>query len=497
MLFNSIEYLIFLVSVFIVFWFLLRNKLKLQNLFLLIANYVFYGWWDWRFLSLIISISAVNYFCSIQIGKIDPDSPGIKRKLYLLFSLIFNIGLLGIFKYFNFFSESASLLLNYIGFRADTFTLDIILPIGISFYTFQTMSYSIDVYNTKIEPTKNIIAFFAYISFFPLVLAGPIERASNLLTQFLKKREFNYDEATDGLRQILWGLFKKVVIADRLAILVNQVYNNTGNYEGVPLLLATYFFAFQIYCDFSGYSDIAIGSAKLIGFKLMTNFRTPYFAKDITEFWRRWHISLSTWLRDYLFIPLNLQLRNLRNFGALLAVMITFLICGLWHGANWNYIIWGAIHGFYLVLGVATLNVMNKLYNFLKLDKGTWLRKFLDVFITFHLVLFAWIFFRANSLNDAVYILSHIFPLNVTEFITDFVSPAVEMRLGLNKYEIIVVTISIVLMEIIHLSQRKQKILQFLYSKPTSFRFASYMILLLLILFFGEFNMKEFIYFQF
>jgi D-alanyl-lipoteichoic acid acyltransferase DltB (MBOAT superfamily) len=464
----------------------------------LVANYFFYSWWDWRFLSLIIFISAVNYFCSIQIGKIDPDSPGIRRKLFLAISILINIGLLGIFKYFNFFAESASLLLNTIGFKADAITLNIILPIGISFYTFQTMSYTLDVYNTKIEPTKNIIAFFAYISFFPLVLAGPIERAGNLLTQFLKKREFNYDEATDGLRQILWGLFKKVVIADRLAILVNQVYNNAGNYEGVPLLLATYFFAFQIYCDFSGYSDIAIGSAKLLGFRLMTNFRTPYFSKDITEFWRRWHISLSTWLRDYLFIPLNLQLRYLRNFGALLAVMITFLICGLWHGANWTYIIWGAIHAFYLVFAVITLNIANKVYNFLRLKKGTTIRKFVDVFLTFHLVLFAWIFFRANSLNDAVYIITHIFPLNLSEFISMLSSTgATQTALGLTKRGITLALISIGIMEFVHLMGRNKKNSTFLKNKPIVIRWAIYYALIIAIISFGEFNMKEFIYFQF
>ena len=326
MQFNSIEYAIFLSVVFFVFWFLLYKNEKFQNIFLLIANYIFYGWWNWKFLTIIIFISTVNYFCGLQIGKIDPEKPGIKRKLFLILSLVSNLGLLGIFKYFNFFAQSFAELLNIVGFRSDPIILNIILPIGISFYTFQSLSYIIDIYRTKFEPTKDMVSFFAYASFFPVLLAGPIERAENLLTQFLKKREFNYDKVTDGIRQILWGLFKKIVIADRVAILVNQVYNHVDNYQGLPLILATYFFAFQIYCDFSGYTDIAIGSAKLLGFNLMPNFRTPYFSKNIAEFWRRWHISLSTWLRDYLFIPLNLQFRNLGRLGLAVSLLITFLI---------------------------------------------------------------------------------------------------------------------------------------------------------------------------
>ena len=498
MQFNSIEYAIFLIVVFFVFWFLLYKYQKLQNIFLLIANYIFYGWWNWKFLSIIIFISAVNYFCGLQIGKIDPEKPGIKRKLFLILSLVSNLGLLGIFKYFNFFAQSTASLLNIIGFRADPITLNIILPIGISFYTFQTLSYTIDIYRTKIEPTKDIVSFFAYASFFPVLLAGPIERAENLLTQFLKKREFNYDEVTDGMRQILWGLFKKIVIADRVAILVNQVYNHAENYHGLPLILATYFFAYQIYCDFSGYTDIAIGSAKLLGFNLMPNFRTPYFSKDIAEFWRRWHISLSTWLRDYLFIPLNIQFRNLGGLGFAVSLLITFLICGLWHGASWTFIIWGAIHGCYLISSVWSKGLVNKIYNFIGLKENSTGRKIINIFLTFHLVLFAWIFFRANSINDAFYILSNIFPLNLNAFITLINSTgAMETTLGLSKRGIILALLAIGSMETIHLVQRHLKIQNLLSQKPFIIRWVIYYILIIIIISFGEFNMKEFIYFQF
>ena len=360
MLFNSIEYLLFFTVVFFVFWFLLRDNVKLQNIFLLAANYFFYGWWDWRFLTLIIFISALNYFTAIQIGKYDPVLEKQKRKLFLIYSLVINLGLLAVFKYFNFFAQSAADLVNTFGLRADALTLNIILPIGISFYTFQTMSYTLDVYGTKIKPTRDIISFFAYVSFFPLILAGPIERAGNLLTQFIKKREFNYDEATDGMRQILWGLFKKVVIADNCAVLVNEIFNKYESQPASVLIMGAIYFAFQIYGDFSGYSDIAIGSAKLLGFKLMTNFKTPYFSRDMMEFWRRWHISLSTWFRDYLFLPtaysLTRKLSRKKYFGIrtdkivfIIAAMVTFLVCGFWHGANWTFIVWGGLIGIYFI----------------------------------------------------------------------------------------------------------------------------------------------------
>ena len=498
MLFNSFEYLFFFITVFFVFWFLLQNNLKLQNIFLLAANYFFYGWWNWKFLFLIFFISFVNYFVGIQISKKDPETEIQKRKFYLYISLAVNLGLLGVFKYFNFFSQSFSDLLNTFGLRVDALTLNIILPIGISFYTFQTLSYTLDVYRTKIKPTNDIVSFFAYASFFPLLLAGPIERANDLLTQFSKKKEFRYNEAVSAIRLIMWGLFKKVVIADRLSILVNQVYNNSNNYKGLPLILATYFFAFQIYCDFSGYTDIAIGSARLLGFKLTTNFRTPYYSKDIAEFWRRWHITLSTWLRDYIFIPLNLELRYIKNWGTEISIVITFLICGFWHGANWTFIIWGAIYGLYLVSAIKTKGIINRAYNFIGLKENSTGRKIINVFWTFHLVLFAWIFFRANSFNAAIHIIINSVQINISEFMNILSSTgAAQAYLGLTKKGIILAILSIIFMETIHFFQRKKGITHFLSTKPIVVRWTLYILFMMCIISFGEFRMQEFIYFQF
>lgn len=409
MQFNSPEYLFFFIIVFFVFWFLLRNNLRIQNIFLLAANYIFYAWWDWRFLFLIIFISGVNYYAGIQTGKRDPETQNRGRKRLLIFSILVNLTLLAVFKYFNFFAGSFADLFHIFGFSADNPTLNIILPIGISFYTFQTMSYTIDVYRTKVEPTRDIIAFFAYISFFPLILAGPIERAGNLLVQFFKKKEFNYDEGADAMRQILWGLFKKVVIADNCAKYANEIFSKYETQPGAVLLIGSIYFAFQIYGDFSGYSDIAIGSAKLLGFKLTTNFRTPYFSRDIAEFWRRWHISLSSWLRDYLFMPLNIQFRNLGKWGGALAILITFLICGLWHGANWTFIVWGGLNGIYLIPSLLTGRSGR---NINTVAEGSYLPNLKEIFqmtATFTLVCFSWIFFKAETISQAFAYIGNLF----------------------------------------------------------------------------------------
>ncbi|MCB0372161.1 MAG: MBOAT family protein, partial [Muricauda sp.] len=302
MLFNSFEFAVFIPVVFIIYWFLLKKSIKLQNVFLLIASYVFYGWWDWRFLGLILFSSIVDYSIGYYLGKTDRVST---RKTLLAISLTLNLGLLGFFKYFNFFIESFNDTMRFFGNTFDVATLNIILPVGISFYTFQTLSYTIDVYNRKLEPAKDIVSFFTYVSFFPQLVAGPIERATNLLPQFYRKRVFEYDFAVSGLKLILWGLFKKIVIADNAATFANIIFSNTDNYSGSTIFLGVILFSFQIYGDFSGYSDIAIGTSRLFGFKLMRNFAFPYFSRDIAEFWRRWHISLSTWFRDYLYIPLG------------------------------------------------------------------------------------------------------------------------------------------------------------------------------------------------
>ena len=321
------------------YWILGRSKhqLRLQNTLLVLASYVFYGWWDWRFLSLIALSTIVDFFAGKAIARSASKS---RAKLFLAFSLITNLGLLAYFKYANFFIESWIEAWAGVGVEMHASSLNIILPVGISFYTFQTLSYSIDVYKRKMEPTKDIIAFFSFISFFPQLVAGPIERATNLLPQFYKKRNFDYLNAVDGLKQILWGLFKKVVIADNCAIIVNDIFANYASYSGSTLILGAIFFAFQIYGDFSGYSDIAIGTARLFGFNLMQNFAFPYFSRDIAEFWRRWHISLSTWFRDYLYIPLGGN--RVVKWRWYYNLFITFLVSGFWHGASWTFLAWGA-----------------------------------------------------------------------------------------------------------------------------------------------------------
>lgn len=395
MLFNSVEFIVFFVVVFILYWFVLQKNLKLQNMLLLAGSYFFYGWWDWRFLFLIILSSSVDYYLGSRIYNADKEKT---RKRLLYFSLGVNLGFLGFFKYFNFFIDSLVHVLSQLNIDADIYVLNIILPVGISFYTFQTLSYTLDIYKKKMRPTNDILSFFTFVAFFPQLVAGPIERAKHLLPQFSKSRKFDYDIARRGGQLILLGFFKKIVIADSLAILVDAVYNNPDNYTGFPMIVATVFFAFQIYCDFSGYSDIAIGLANILGFDLMTNFRTPYFSKSLTEFWRRWHISLSTWFRDYVYIPLGGS--RVKSYRVNINIFITFLLSGLWHGANWTFIIWGGIHGLFLIIEKYVLKATKK--NYL-------LKSWLSIIYTFIIVCFAWIFFRSNNVADAFYIINHLF----------------------------------------------------------------------------------------
>jgi len=396
MLFNSTEFLLFLPLVFLLYWFVFRTT-RIQNVLLLVASYVFYGWWDWRFLSLIAFSSIVDFAVAQGIGE--SDKPTV-RKVLLAASLTVNLGMLGVFKYFNFFVDSFIDLFNMLGVSLEPTTLNIILPVGISFYTFQTLSYTIDVYKGQMEPAKDWIAFFAYVSFFPQLVAGPIERATQLLPQFSVKRKFSYEQAMDGVSQIAWGLLKKVVIADNCAVLVNDIFANYETLPATTLIVGAIYFAFQIYGDFSGYSDIAIGTAKLFGFNLMTNFRYPYFSRDIAEFWRRWHISLSTWFRDYLYIPLggsrgglNMKIRN---------TMIIFLVSGFWHGANWTFVIWGFLNALYFL--PLLLSQRNRV-NTNTVAEGRFLpslREAGQMGITFILTCIAWVFFRAESLGHAL-----------------------------------------------------------------------------------------------
>ena len=410
MLFNSLEFLLFLPTVFAAYWILnlwtdRPRGLQVQNLLLLVSSYVFYGWWDWRFLSLIAFSTLVDFAVGLQIAKanareIPADAPEEARsrtaKRWLWVSLVVNLGLLGYFKYANFFIENWIEAWSDVGVHMDPWSLKVILPVGISFYTFQTLSYSIDIYRRRLQPTKNLIDFAAFVSFFPQLVAGPIERASALLPQISARRKFEYEEGVSGLRLILWGMFKKVVVADTCAIYVNDVFANYTDYSGPTLMMGAVFFAFQIYGDFSGYSDIAIGTARLFGIRLMTNFKTPYFSRDIAEFWRRWHISLSTWFRDYLYIPLGGS--RVGKWKAVRNTFVIFLVSGFWHGANWTFIAWGLIHA--LLFLPLLLSGRNR-RNVGDIHGIPTLRELGGILVTFAAVTVAWVFFRADSIEHA------------------------------------------------------------------------------------------------
>jgi len=395
MLFNSLPFAVFLPIVFAVYW-ALHNSLRSQNIMLLTASYIFYGWWDARFLSLIVASTVVDYLLGQYLAV---ATNALKRKLLLTASMIFNLGLLGVFKYYNFFMENFMEIANSVGLHTNPVLLKIALPVGISFYTFQTMSYTIDIYRKQLEPTKDFIAFAAFVGYFPQLVAGPIERASNLLPQMSKRRYFDYQKAVDGMRQALWGFFKKVVIADAVASLVDQAFGDPNGFSAIALITGALLFSIQIYCDFSGYSDIAIGISKLFGIDLMQNFRTPYFSRDIAEFWRRWHISLSTWFRDYLYIPLGgsrgstaLKVRN---------TFAIFIVSGFWHGANWTFIIWGLINALlFLPLLLAKRNRSNL--------NDAEISDLHRILLTFSITTIAWIFFRADSLSHAIDYLQNI-----------------------------------------------------------------------------------------
>ncbi|MDN3492425.1 MBOAT family O-acyltransferase [Winogradskyella bathintestinalis] len=478
MLFNSIDFAIFLPIVFLLYWFVTNKNLKLQNLLIVIASYVFYGWWDWRFLSLIVFSTLVDYTIGIYLGK---ETKTSKRKILLWISILVNLGFLAFFKYYNFFLDNFITAYSFFGHPLDARSLNIILPVGISFYTFQTLSYSIDVYRNKLEPTKNLIAFGAFVSFFPQLVAGPIERATNLLPQFYKKRTFVYHNAVNGLRQILWGLFKKMVIADNCATVVNTIFDNHQDYSGSTLVLGAVFFAFQIYGDFSGYSDIAIGTARLFGFNLMQNFAFPYFSRDMAEFWRRWHISLSTWFRDYLYIPLGgsrgSKTKVIRN------VFIIFIVSGFLHGANWTFIVWGLLNAIYFLPLLLTNNNRNHLEIVALNKKWPSLKSLLLIVLTFGLTTLAWIFFRAETITHAFLYIKGVFNKSLLSI------PEVRPT---NVLILLVVFIGIE-----WLGRRDEyaiETLGFKWKRPI--RLGFYYALVILILLFSR-NEKTFIYFQF
>jgi len=410
MLFNSLDFAIFLPIVFILYWFVANKNLKLQNFLIVAASYLFYGWWDWRFLSLILFSTIVDF----MVGKkLRSEKNQLKRKVLLWTSVLVNLGFLGFFKYYNFFLDNFITAFSFFGQDIQANSLNIILPVGISFYTFQTLSYTIDVYKRKLEPTKDFIAFSSFVSFFPQLVAGPIERATNLLPQFYTKRHFDYSKAVDGMRQILWGLFKKIVIADNCAQYANIIFNNSSEYSGSTLVLGAIFFTFQIYGDFSGYSDIAIGTSRLFGFNLKQNFAFPYFSRDIAEFWRRWHISLSTWFRDYLYIPLGGSRGG--TWNKIRNVFIIFLVSGFWHGANWTFIIWGALNALYFLPIFLTNNNRNNLDIVAHNKYLPCIKEFLLICLTFGLTVFAWIFFRAENIGHAISYIKAIFSPSLFE----------------------------------------------------------------------------------
>lgn len=480
MLFNSLQFVLFLPAVVIIYFAIPH---RYRWVLLLIASYYFYMCWKVEYAVLIMISTLIDYFAGLQMGKTERKSA---RTKYLVMSLMTNLGLLFSFKYFNFFNDSFRYFLENYNIFYGVPNLDVLLPVGISFYTFQTLSYTIDVYRGVREPEKHLGIFAVYVSFFPQLVAGPIERSTRLLPQFYEKNHFDYKRATDGLKLMLWGFFKKLVIADNLAKFVNQVYNNPGDYQGMSLIIATYFFAFQIYCDFSGYSDIAIGSARIMGYDLMINFRRPYFARSISEFWKRWHISLSTWFRDYFYISLggNRVIKWKWYFN----LLATFLVSGLWHGANWTFVIWGALHGFYMIFSTVTEKIRKRIHSFIGLDRRPKLHSVIKVVITFHLALFAWIFFRANSLSDAFLIIE-----NMTRI--DFAN--LKMGYVLTGFSIKMAFLAIVFLEIVHFIRERTSLNALVSRQPALVRWGIYYALIMVILLFGVFEEAEFIYFQF
>ncbi|TNE53467.1 MAG: MBOAT family protein [Bacteroidetes bacterium] len=483
MLFNSIDFAVFLPLVFIAYWFLTQHSLTDQNGLIVISSYIFYGWWDWRFLVLILFSTGVDYFVGRQLGR---ESVPLRRKALLWMSILANLGLFFFFKYSQFFIDNFVEAFRLFGNKLETSSLEIILPVGISFYTFQTLSYTIDVYRKKLEPTRDFIAFSAFVSFFPQLVAGPIERASNLLPQFHRKRTFEYTKAVDGMRQILWGLFKKMVIADNCAETANYIFEHSDQLGGSTLALGALFFAFQIYGDFSGYSDIAIGTSRLFGFDLKQNFAFPYFSRDIAEFWRRWHISLSTWFRDYLYIPLGGS-----REGRLISVrntFIIFLVSGFWHGDNWTFILWGALHAIFflplLLLGKNRKNLDSIAHQ--KSIPG--FGEFLGILSTFALVVLAWIFFRAENLGHAIQYFQGLFSSSL------FSIPVFE-----GKGVALVTMILVLFLILIEWKGRSAKhgLEQLGLNWPRALRWSFYSMIVFLISLFMVTEETPFIYFQF
>lgn len=478
MLFNSLNFAVFLPIVFLLYWFATNREVRRQNILLLVSSYFFYASWDWRFLFLLIFSTLLDYFTGIKMSDAKNQRA---KKFWFWLSISINLGFLGVFKYYNFFAESFAAALENVGINIDPWTLKIILPVGISFYTFHGLSYVIDIYKNRIKAEKNFIDYSVFVSFFPLLVAGPIERATHLLPQIQKSRTFDYSRAVDGLRQILWGLFKKVVIADQCAEYANLIFNNSGDYSGSTLVVGAILFAFQIYGDFSGYSDIALGTARLFGIDLLRNFAYPYFSRDIAEFWRRWHISLSTWFRDYLYIPLGgskggtwMKIRN---------TFIIFLVSGFWHGANWTFIVWGLLNALYIMPSIIFNTNRNNLDIVAKGKILPGVKDVLSIGITFALTVFAWIFFRAENLTHALQYITEIFSGSI------FTIPAVLPKS---------LFLFLLLFVLIEWSGRQEKyaLEKWGLKLPKMIRWAFYYIIIFTIFYFAGAE-QQFIYFQF
>ena len=511
MLFNSVNFAIFFPIVFFIYWFIMRKSVRNQNVFIVIASYIFYGWWDWRFLFLIFLSTIVDYTAGLGLSRTEQNRTEQNRTeqnrteqnrteqnrteqnrteqnrtIILVFSIFVNLTILGFFKYFNFFVDNFVAAFSLFGINFDVQHLKIILPVGISFYTFQTMSYTIDVYYNKLKPTKNFIAFAAFVSFFPQLVAGPIERAKHLLPQFYAKRCFNYSDAVDGCLQTLWGFFKKIVIADNCAIYANMIFNNYQDYSGSTLFLGAVFFSFQIYSDFSGYSDIALGISRLFGITLSKNFAYPYFSRNMAEFWRRWHISLSTWFKDYVYIPLGGSRRG--TLYTIRNTFVIFILSGLWHGANWTFIIWGFLNAVcFLPL---LLLKRNKVYTSIVAENRTFpsIIEIFNMFCTFIITIFLWIIFRSENINYAVRYIAKIFSPSL------FSVPNFKDRIKA------LMTLLLILIYIIveWVGRRENFAIQNIRKiKSYRIKFSVVLIIIFAILFFGNFGENSFIYFQF
>ncbi len=488
MLFNSFEFLLFFPTVTLLF-FLIPHRFRWQ--LLLTASCIFYMTFIPKYIAILGITIVIDYLAALWIAK--PNLSQGKRKAILTVSILSTCLVLAVFKYCNFFNSNLAAIARFLGWNYPIGVLSIILPIGLSFHTFQSLSYVIEVYRGTQQPERHFGIYALYVMFYPQLVAGPIERPQNLLHQFYTPKTFEYQRVTDGLKLMLWGFFKKVVIADRLAVAVNRVYDCPQDYVGLPLIVATVFFAFQIYCDFSGYSDIAIGAAQVMGFRLMDNFNRPYFSKSISEFWKRWHISLSTWFRDYLYIPLGGN--RTKPWRRQVNLLVTFLVSGFWHGANWTYVVWGGINGFYVMCAFWTQKLRQSCCRKLRLDTVPTLHKYFKVAVTFSLVCIAWVFFRAKSLDDAAYILTHM-----AQGLHHGWRPAGLWQVfGIigGKGELAVALLAIAFMEGVHAIQRHRGIRHMLADQPIWLRWAGYYGLGFGILFLGVFDRRQFIYFQF